>query len=118
MRRRSEVGPPVTLDLYSWGAISAHAAARGRQAYYLEIDVEPQPSGRFVVTWDVDGYGAEVWWCELGNGHDGDGWTLDRAEAREYPLRDLALEQLRLARRSLSAHHRRPDRVSVQEVVL
>lgn len=106
----------MTLDLYSWGAISVGASARGNQAYYLEPGVDPQPSGRFVVAWDVDGDGQEAWWCEFGNGLDGEGWTMDRAEASEYTLRDHADAELRVARRCLNAHHRRPDRVSVQEV--
>lgn len=107
----------MTLDPYSWGAIANHAARCGRQAYYLEIGVDPCPSGRYLVVWDFDGDGGEVWWCEAGNGHDGQGWTTERAEASEYRLRDEADHQLREARNCLNAHHLRRDRVTVQEVL-
>ena len=89
------------MNLNAWGTISLHAVARGRQTYYCHAESVPVPSGRFLITWDTDGDGSEVYWAGGGQGYDGQGWTDDRREALEYLTRDHAAEDLRAARRSI-----------------
>ena len=67
--------------------------------------------------WNTDGEGNEAWWIGAGQGHNGEGWTTNRAQAREYTLRDEADHELRQARRCIGAYGHRRDRVTVQEMV-
>lgn len=108
----------MTLDLTGWGSIAAHAAARGRQCWYLEIDSEPVRTGSHVIAWDTVGDGDErdlVWWCGVGNGHDGQGWTDRPGEATRYPSEYHADADLRTARKTVHRGVQR-GRVDLQEV--
>lgn len=46
-----------------------------------------------------DAQDAEVYWCGYTNGHDGQGWTMDRRDAMEFPTFSAASLERKVIRR-------------------
>jgi hypothetical protein len=59
----------------------------------------PVPDTTTIVIVHYDAQDDVVYWCGYSNGHDGQGWTADRAEALEFSTYRSAMDERRVAKR-------------------